>query len=131
MTDRPTILVLDDEPLDQMVIRMGIIRYGVSDDIHCCANGEEGLVKLEDLRAERPDRRIVVLCDVNMPRMNGFDFLERVRNQPHLAEVPVFFLSSSTLAEDVSLAFELGATGYLDKSRAGSSLVQLAVGGAL
>jgi two-component system response regulator len=57
----------------------------------------------------------LVLLDLNMPRLNGFEVLKKMREAEETRFIPVVMLTSSDHAEDVRMAYELGANGYLDK----------------
>ncbi|WP_371827089.1 response regulator [Deinococcus sp. QL22] len=67
---------------------------------------------------EHPDTLIpdVVLLDINMPKMNGFEVLAALKQHPRLQTIPVVMLSTSPNSEDVTQAYTLHASGYLIKS---------------
>lgn len=57
----------------------------------------------------------MAICDVEMPRMNGFEFLSQCRQHPTLSQVPIVILTSRSSDKYRHIAFELGANGYLTK----------------
>jgi CheY-like chemotaxis protein len=72
-------------------------------------NGEQALLWAEVCR---PD---VILLDIMLPKMDGFEVLKRLRADPHLSRIPVFMLSNKASAEDVQYAFSLGAREFFTK----------------
>jgi CheY-like chemotaxis protein len=67
----------------------------------------------------------LIITDLNMPLMNGIEFLQALRRDPTLRRSVVFVLSSSTLDEDKSAAYEQGAAGYLLKSNLATHFCEL------
>lgn len=72
-------------------------------------NGTEGL---EMLRAQQPD---LVICDVKMPQLSGFELKARANEDPELKAIPFVFLSAATQKEDIARGKALGAAAYLTK----------------
>ncbi|UQN04853.1 response regulator [Deinococcus sp. QL22] len=77
------------------------------------ASGEQALALLMARDAVRPD---VVLLDINMPGIGGFEVLDAMKAQPHLRPIPVVMLSMSSAPQDISKAYTLHANAYLIKS---------------
>jgi len=104
----PSILVVDDaltvRELQRSIFENAGYRVKVATD------GEEALTKISE---ERPD---LVLTDVQMPRMDGFQLTEAIRGQPSLASLPVIILTSRGSDEDRRRGLECGADGYIVKS---------------
>jgi CheY-like chemotaxis protein len=93
---------------------------------------EDGLMALRILRNEVPDKRVpeprVVLLDLNMPRMNGFEFLQALRAEPQLQSTVVFVLTTSGSDADRLRAYQEHISGYMVKTAVGpqfSKLVRL------
>ena len=101
------ILLVDDEEVMRYLVRQLLPRSRYS--LRAISNCQEGLRCLHD---EHPD---VVLLDLNMPEMNGYQFLERIGNDANVAEVPVIVLTSAVLEPDKRLLLH-HATGILSKS---------------
>jgi CheY-like chemotaxis protein len=94
--------------------------------VHVVQSGEEALSFLyhgvEFTDAPRPD---VVLLDLNLPEMTGFDVLAAIKQHEHLQDVPVIVLTGSTAEEDIRQAYELRASCYLTKPRAPEGYTEL------
>ena len=102
------ILVVDDEPHIGRIIQMKLERgpYRVS----LAADGQQAL---EVLGGDEPVD--LVLLDIMMPFLSGFDVLERIRSYPHRESTPVIMLTAKGQATDRTRAYELGATDFLTK----------------
>jgi len=102
-----TILLVDDEPLwlDAMKIVLKDEGYRTI----TVTSGEEALLKLQ---TRKPD---LIMTDVRMPVMNGFDLFQKIREIPKLARVPIVFMSSIDDYFAKRTARELGAQGYITK----------------
>ncbi|HSW08592.1 response regulator [Aquabacterium sp.] len=91
---------------------------------------EDGLVALAALRGEDAARRVprprVILLDLNMPRMNGFEFLQQLRNDPALADDVVFVLTTSDADSDRTRAYHAHIAGYMVKAAVGPQFSKLA-----
>jgi DNA-binding response OmpR family regulator len=104
------VLVVEDDPLLKEMVRIKLKKDGF--DVTTASNGEEGVRCAEDFR---PD---VVLSDINMPIMNGFEMLKQIKDNQSLKNIPVIFFSS--LGEDeknIETGKTLGASGFLVKSQ--------------
>lgn len=105
-----TVLLVDDNDIDLDLIQMLLIeRNGLKCNVVMAQDGREALDRLHDSDID------LVLLDINMPRMDGFDLLERMRTEELLDRTNVIMCSTSTYAEDISKSRELGACGYLTK----------------
>jgi CheY-like chemotaxis protein len=100
------ILVVDDTPANIDVV-LAII--GEMDDIAVALDGEEALVIIEE---DKPD---VVLLDIVMPGIDGFEVCKRVKANPDTAATPIIFLSGNGSDEEKAKGSELGAVGFLTK----------------
>lgn len=105
--ERRRILVVEDSP---MMARMYRIVLGGAYELAFAADGVEGL----DLAAGGPAPDLLVV-DINMPRMDGLEFVRRLRTELGLATVPVLVCSTETGEEDRAAALRAGATGFLPK----------------
>ncbi|MDD5177256.1 MAG: response regulator [Sterolibacterium sp.] len=111
------ILLVEDEPADAHLVRSALKENRVLCNFHHVLDGVEALAFLrrqgEAYRtAERPD---LILLDLNMPRMNGREFLTAVKNDAELKGIPVVVLTTSDVERDVVISYHLGAAGYITK----------------
>jgi diguanylate cyclase (GGDEF)-like protein len=102
-----TILVADDSLLVRAVVRSGLEEEG-----YTVLEAVDGTAALERCRAERPD---VVLLDIEMPGLNGYEVLARLKADPQLTNIPVVFLTSRTDTADIVAGLRGGAHDYLKK----------------
>lgn len=107
------ILLVDDDDVDVMNVRRAFKKANIANPIYVASNGIEAL---ESLRLNRiPDGRRLVLLDINMPKMNGIEFLRELRKDPHLKHISVVVLTTSNEDRDRVEAYELNVAGYLLK----------------
>ncbi len=112
------VLVVDD----QAVVRMGLATLiGSEDGLELVGEAADGRAGLSMVRALRPD---VVLCDIRMPVLDGLALLREVATDPGLSSVRVVMLTTFELDEYVFEALRLGASGFLLKDAAPSSLLE-------
>ncbi len=102
-----TILLVDDEPAWLEAMQMVLKEEGYK--AVAVTSGEEALRRLQ---TQKPD---LIMTDVRMPVMNGFDLYERIKENPKLATIPIVFMSSIDDYYAKQTAKELGANGYLTK----------------
>lgn len=116
MTKVIKLLVVEDDNLDVIDLQRTLDRMGILYKMKIARNGEEAIEALDksdnDVYEGRPD---VVLLDLNMPRMNGFEFLQIIRQRPGLRALRVFVLTTSDELEDRSAMRDLGVSGYIVK----------------
>ena len=113
MNDVLNILLVEDDDVDVMNVRRAFARHHITNPLFVARDGVEALEKLRD--SEIPQGRRLVLLDLNMPRMNGIEFLRELRNDPQLAPTPVVVLTTSNDDQDKVEAYHLNVAGYLLK----------------
>jgi CheY-like chemotaxis protein len=107
------ILLVEDDAVDVMNVRRAFEKNNIINPLHVASNGIDAL---QMLRSDQlPSDRRIVLLDLNMPRMNGLEFLRHVRSDPQLNLVPVVVLTTSADERDKVEAFNLNVAGYLVK----------------
>lgn len=122
MKDARVLLVEDSED-DALLIRRAF-RIGAPDlDLEILRDGTSALDRLEGAVAEELPR--LVLLDLRMPGISGFEVLRRIRENPRTRFMPVVILSNSALEADRELAFDQGANSYLQKPLDEASLTQI------
>lgn len=108
-----TIMLVDDDEVDVMTVKRAFTKANITNKVYVATNGVEAL---EMLRSDQvPTSRRLVLLDLNMPRMNGIEFLREVRKDPVLANLTVVVLTTSNEDRDRVEAFQLNVAGYLLK----------------
>ena len=109
MTDycKYNLLMVDDVPLNLLVVTKMLTRFNFR--IRTAANGVEALEKMAE---EKPD---LVLLDILMPQMDGFEALQRIRSNPDTKDTRVVILSALNSTEDIVKGFNLGANDFITK----------------
>jgi CheY-like chemotaxis protein len=124
LTDRIlNILLIEDDHVDVMNVRRAFEKNSIANPLYGAANGAEGLEMLR-ANAVPPERRIVLL-DLNMPRMNGLEFLRELRADPELHGTPVIVLTTSNDDRDRIEAYNLNVAGYLVKPVTFKSFIEV------
>jgi DNA-binding response OmpR family regulator len=116
-TRKPRVLVVDDDAAVRELITVNLELAGF-----VVASAEDGVAALAAVDAFGPD---LVTLDVMMPRLGGFETLERLRADPRTASVPVVMVTSRTQAADRARAEELGVTAYVTKPFEPGELVEV------
>jgi len=120
-----TILVVEDDEVDAMAIQRAFKKCRLSNTIHRVKDGVEALGALRGTNKEVPmSRPFIVLLDLNMPRMNGLEFLAEVRADPKLHDITIFVLTTSKADEDRAAAFSNNVAGYIVKSDVGQGFME-------
>jgi chemotaxis family two-component system sensor histidine kinase/response regulator PixL len=104
----PTILVVDDAAALRRTLALSLERAGCR--VLQARDGREALEQLQQSSSVS-----LVVCDIEMPNMNGFEFLSHRRQDPRLLEIPVVMLTSRSNDKHRWLAMQLGATAYFTK----------------
>lgn len=102
------VLVVDDSALIHQMYKMVLMRYRC--DIVDAMNGQDGLDKLE----KNPDVNLILL-DINMPVMNGIEFIKKVKALQPYEAIPIVMVSTEGKEEDTLRGLALGAKGYVKK----------------
>ncbi len=108
---RPILLVEDDH-VDAMTVKRAMNDNNINTPLHIVFNGEDALEYLKNPQIENP---LIILLDLNMPKMDGFEFLEIIKQNNSFKRIPVVILTSSREEQDKSKCFEMGVSGYILK----------------
>jgi CheY-like chemotaxis protein len=116
---KTTLLIVDDDAADRLAITRAM--RGVSSDYEVAVahDGVEALELLKGTSGPRLRGPVVVLLDLKMPRMDGFEFLDALRADPELTHIVVFVLSTSGAPTDIRAVYQRQAAGYLKKTEVG------------
>lgn len=107
------VLLVEDDEVDVMNVRRAFKKNNIANPFWTAGNGIEALEVLRG--SEMPAERRLVLLDLNMPRMNGIEFLRELRADPELHGTPVVVLTTSDDERDRVEAFNLNVAGYILK----------------
>jgi len=109
-----TILLVDDDDVDYMAVQRAMRQLRLLNPLVRARDGIEALAILTNLDTIKGP--YLILLDLNMPRMNGFEFLERIRSDPSLSSSVVFMLTTSSTDEDRMKAYSHHVAGYMVKT---------------
>jgi CheY-like chemotaxis protein len=119
MAEHAVILLAEDEEDYVLLIRRAFSKANIPNPLHVVWNGQEAIAYLkgEGKYANRDEYPLpdLLLLDLKMPRVNGFEVLKWIREQPGLAPLRVLVLTSSDQIRDVNEAYKLGANSFLVK----------------
>ena len=114
--DRPLALVVDDSITVRRVTERFLHRSGLRVE-----TAKDGLDAIAVIRDHKPD---VILLDIEMPRMDGYEFASHVRNDPRIADVPIIMITSRVGDKHRARAIELGVNDYLGKPYQDAQLLE-------
>jgi CheY-like chemotaxis protein len=110
------ILLVEDDPGDELITREAFEHNKLKNNLHVAHDGEEGLDFLYRRGrfgdTPRPD---LILLDLNLPKYDGRQLLEKVKSDPDLARIPVVVLTTSSAEEDILRSYQLHANAYVTK----------------
>ncbi len=101
------ILILEDDKIVRSALKVVMINEGFE-----TYYTDDGMEALEIAVQNRPD---IVLCDISMPKMSGYEFFKLLRSKPETSHIPVIFLTALVSDEEVQLGLEMGVNAYLKK----------------
>lgn len=107
------ILLVEDDTVDAMTVERAIGELKVKNQLVHSSDGEEALEYLRNQGSEKP---CLILLDLNMPRMNGIEFLKVIKNDDILKSIPVVVLTTSRGEQDKVESFRLSVAGYIVKA---------------
>jgi CheY-like chemotaxis protein len=126
MTAAPlNVLLVEDDEVDVMNVKRAFEKNHITNPLFVAGNGVEALEKLRG--DDIPKNRRIVLLDLNMPRMNGLEFLRELRRDRELCATPVVVLTTSNDERDKIDAYQLNVAGYLVKPVTFSGFSELMV----
>ncbi|MDP2397879.1 MAG: response regulator [Burkholderiales bacterium] len=111
--NRP-ILLVDDNPMDVELTQLAFRKSRLTNPIIVARDGEEALTWIPRWQAGEPTP-VVILLDINMPRVNGLEVLQALRADPVSRLLPVVVLTTSSTSRDVAAAYNSGANSYIVK----------------
>jgi CheY-like chemotaxis protein len=129
MPDHAVILLAEDEEDYVLLIQQAFVKANIPNPLHVVWNGQEAISYLKgegkySNRAEFPLPELLLL-DLKMPRVNGFEVLKWLRAEPGLSSLRVLVLTSSDQIRDVNEAYQLGANSFMVKPSDFEDITQL------
>ncbi|MBW4430325.1 MAG: response regulator [Pelatocladus maniniholoensis HA4357-MV3] len=122
------ILLVEDDEVDVMNVKRAFKKVNVTNPLYIATNGIEALAMLRSSNGEPPevpnDRRLILL-DLNMPKMGGIEFLQKLRSDPQLRRTPVVVMTTSNQDKDRVEAYNLNVAGYLVKPVTFNNFIEL------
>lgn len=119
MIKERAILLVEDDPNDVFLVKRAFKKANITNPIQVADNGKKAVQYLETQETyndrEKHPLHVLILMDLKLPRMSGFELLEWLQKQPVLKCIPVVVLTSSRESVDIDKAYDLGANSYLIK----------------
>lgn len=127
---RINILLVEDDEVDVMNIQRAFKKYKIANPLYVAENGLEALKMLRPQNGNSPqvpETRRLILLDINMPKMNGLEFLYELRKDKNLKRTPVIVLTTSDEDKDRIEAYDLNVAGYILKPVTFSNFAEVMV----
>lgn len=124
-TREVSILLIEDDSLDVMAIQRALAKAKMANPLHVARDGLEAFEILRSKDDQQIRRPFIILLDLNMPRMNGLEFLSELRGDPRLRQSIVFVLTTSDDDQDIMDAYENLIAGYIVKQKVGEDFMRL------
>jgi CheY-like chemotaxis protein len=112
MYNSKPVLLAEDDDADALMTKRALNELKVTNRLVRKVDGEDALEYLTDQSNEKPS---IILLDLNMPRMNGFEFLKIIKADPMLKMIPVVVVTTSDADHNIMESYNLGAAGYIVK----------------
>jgi CheY-like chemotaxis protein len=110
------ILLVEDDEVDVMNVKRAFKKHNINHPLYVASNGIQALDMLRnDRNPVFPHERRLILLDLNMPQMNGLEFLEELRSDPKLKFIPVIIMTTSNEERDRMEAYNFNVAGYILK----------------
>lgn len=112
MKSKKPILLVEDDKVDAMTVRRALKEIKVTNNVILASNGEEAIEYLLKPDSEMP---CIILLDLNMPKMNGLEFMKVAKENEKLRKIPIVVLTTSSEERDRMNSFQNGVAGYMTK----------------
>lgn len=117
-----TVFLVEDDDVDARAVMRAFKKQNITNKV---VRARDGVEALEMLNSKQITAPFLLLVDINMPRMNGIEFIQALRNDKCLSRSIVFVLTTSKMQEDINKAYNLNVAGYIPKDRVQLDFVQL------
>ena len=115
-----SILMVDDDSIDVEMFRRSLERHKITNPLYLAQDGEEALSMLKDEAVPKP---LIIVLDLNMPRMDGIEFLQALRQDEQYQDSVVFVMTTSNADSDKVEAYNFNVAGYMVKSELGENFL--------
>lgn len=112
--DKLKVLLVDDDEVDYMNVKRAFKKNKLEHSLDYQPNGLDAITYLKSVE-KTSDLPQVILLDINMPKMNGHEFLEQLRGEDKLKHIVVYVLTTSSQNSDIDKAYQQQVSGYLVK----------------
>ncbi|ARV63229.1 two-component system response regulator [Nostocales cyanobacterium HT-58-2] len=122
------ILLVEDDEVDVMNVKRAFKKVNITNPLFVASNGIEALAMLRgnnNQPPEVPSERRLILLDLNMPKMGGIEFLQKLRSDPQLKATPVVVMTTSNQDKDRVEAYNLNVAGYILKPVTFANFIEL------
>ena len=106
------ILLVEDDNVDTMIIKRVVRELKITNELICMTGGEEALEYLKDENNRKPS---IILLDLSMPKMDGFEFLRIAKENSEIKRIPIVVFTTSKEEQDVVESFNFSVAGYMIK----------------
>jgi len=117
-----TLFLVEDDDVDAMTIERSFLKQRIANPI---VRAYDGIEALEILRSNDISRPLIILLDLQMPRMGGIEFLKELRADEDLSELVVFVLTTSKSEEDMLASYRQHIAGYFVKGKSGEQFLDI------
>jgi CheY-like chemotaxis protein len=118
-----SLLLIEDDDIDAMAVKRSFNGLAIKNRVIRARDGTEALEMLRQGQIPQP---AIILLDINMPRMNGIEFLKALRQDPVFGDSVVFVLTTSALQSDIAAAYNAHVAGYIVKKSQPDSFAEVA-----
>lgn len=112
LTTRPYILYVEDDKLETMRFKIALNQNKFTGEVRMAENGEAGLDLLNAQRHHLPN---IIVLDLQMPKMNGFEFLAEIKEDITLRRIPIIVLTTSKNEKDILQSYDFQVAGFFTK----------------
>ena len=121
-----TVLLVDDDDVDVQAVRRAFRRAKIANPVEVARDGLDALAMLRGENGYKPlSKPYIIILDLNMPRMDGLEFLTEIRKDPEHHDAVVFVLTTSKADEDRAASYDKNVAGYIVKSDVGEGFLNV------
>lgn len=117
-----TLFLVEDDDVDAMTIQRSLKSNNINNPILRAYDGLEAYQMLIEDKVPKP---YIILLDLQMPRMNGLEFLDKIRSEPNLSSAVVFVLTTSKAEKDITASYSKHIAGYFVKGETGENFMDI------